>query len=270
MSKNKFLALSLLGLVAVSTVYLTSNKKKALPAEDTSEEQMTVEEARETARRDNSIPSLSRKPQPLTIDQQSQIKAVQKKQWTEEQTEFSEKYFSRLMKTNKGAEKLYSNSLKYFGNSASGDGAARWVTLGLIVDSSKEYGQVLQQAQAQANQNPSQVFNQINGSLPELRKDPFAYQMTMNLIHNLDLQGSEKAQFYGGEFQAQSEQMSGSKPSDAFWISAMGLYLAQQSRVPASELKPFLDQALNSPRLPANIKSEMASTIGFYFPELRR
>lgn len=187
--------------------------------------------------------------------------------FTNEELESSDKFFDEFTKS-EATRRLYENSLKIFGKSSHGEAAARWVALGVSFDSSQEYGISLQSSLAKANQNPEGVLERIKESIHTVRKDPFIYQMTMNLVFQLDLNREDQGEFYAKELEDQITALTNENPSDQFWISTLGLALAKQSGAQVKDMEPFLRRAMKITKANPQILLDFKKSAEYYFPGL--
>jgi hypothetical protein len=195
------------------------------------------------------------------------IKAISARRFTHYESEMAKKYFAEIIKSPSTA-KLYERSKEYFGTNEQGDGAARWVTLGGIFESSPRYGNTLEIALQEANRNADSIMDAIHKSIEPIRRDPFIYQMTMNLVYKLDTAPARQAEFYGQEFEAQLKGLSGGKPTDSFWVSTLGLLLAQQAGVRGEDLVPYFKRGLEGSKGSPHVLAEFKQSAMFYFPGL--
>jgi hypothetical protein len=192
------------------------------------------------------------------------IAAISARKFSRIEAEMGQKYFEELIQTPQTA-KLYERSQKFFGSSPQGEGAAKWVTLGVVFESSARYGNALEMAMQEANRNADSVLESISQSIDSIRRDPFIYQMTMNLVYKLDSAPEKQAEFYGQELEQQLKQLS-AQPTDSFWVSTLGLMLAQQAGVKGDALFPYLKRGLQNSKGSPQVLAEFKQSALFYFP----
>lgn len=263
--------------------FYDNHKPENVRAPDPTEEALSV--SSETSSEKRLAPTRAQAPKDATVEsatpqekesaKSSSFRAVyggQKKDadysiervFSEDDQRSAEDLFNKLVKS-PARRKLWEKAQQLYGPSASGKGAAQWVTLGVLFDSSREYGAALGLAIQQANRSPELVMEQIGQNIERIRADPFIYQMTLNLVHHMRIDSGEIGRFYGRELESQISRASG-KPDTSFWISTMGIYLAQQSGVKGDELWPFVRRGLASTRLPKEVSREVESSMNFHFP----
>ncbi len=153
------------------------------------------------------------------------------------------------------------------GATSHGEGAARWMTLGVLFVSTPNYGDALHQAQKEFNSNPEDVLSTIEKQLPEIRQDPFIFQMAMNLVYQLNLDSEKKGQLFGSEMEYQLAHLE-PNPSDTFWVSVNSLTLAQQAGVKSSDLEPYLQRGLKNSKGSPQLLEEFKVSIRSFFPSL--
>jgi hypothetical protein len=193
------------------------------------------------------------------------IAAISNRRFSRAEVEVGQRYFEELVKVPQTA-KLYQRSKGFFGSSSEGDGAARWVTLGVVFESSPRYGNALEIAMQDANRNAESVLSEIDKSIGSIRRDPFIYQMTMNLVYKLDAAPEKQAEFYGRELEQQLQLLSSGKPTDSFWVSTLGLMFAQQAGVKGEALFPYLKRGLEKSKGSPQVLAEFKQSAMFYFP----
>lgn len=204
---------------------------------------------------------------PEKFDNKKDIKENANSKFSIQEKKSSDQFFNKNVISGEPTKKLYEKTLSIFGESTYGQGASRWITLGIMFDSSPEYGSSLKIAQHDANTNPQEIWNSIQKSLTIIRNDPFIYEMTVNLMHVLDLPSDQKAKFYGEEFQHQFSNVSG-EPSTSFWVSTIGFVFAQQEGISGDLLKPYFKKAFKETKASEKVKLEMQTAIEFYFPDV--
>ena len=195
--------------------------------------------------------------------------ALAKREYSNQQVHASDLYFSKLIQTRQTAE-LYRRVKSILGPTPSAEGASKWITLGGIFESTPIYGDTLMRSLQEANRNPKEVVDSISKEIQQVRKDPFIYQMTMNLVYQLSLPAEDQTKFYGQEIEQQLKELAPqAKPSDSFRVAELGLMLAKQAGVPGGEMEPYIKRGLSQSKGSANILNEFRENVSFYFPEVK-
>jgi hypothetical protein len=192
------------------------------------------------------------------------VQATIAREFSQEENDQARLFFAKVI-SDPNTRELYDRSRKLL--AGAGDGAARWITLGGIMTSDDEYANALHLALKEANQQPAVVLAEIQKMAPELRRDPFIYQMAMNLNYQLDLSAEERGRFFGEELEYQLENLNG-PGGDSFWVAVMGLTLAKEAGVPQAVLRPHLEMGLKRSKGSEFVLAEVRKTIEFYFPEM--
>lgn len=178
----------------------------------------------------------------------------------------SDTYFGKLLQDKKLAE-LYRRSKKIMGSSAAGDGAARWVTLGVLFVSNREFSDTLTLAQQEMNSDPGAVLNRITQNIETIRRDPFIYQMVGNLIYHMNVGKDEKARIYAEELKHQIENLRG-EPSNSFWVAVNNLTLYKQSGAGPESLQRALNSLSGNSGASVQIIEEIKTAARGFYPEI--
>lgn len=176
-------------------------------------------------------------------------------------------YFNEIV-SDPNTNKLFAKTVGILGESQESVGAAMWMTMGVRFESSKEYGRTLNSALDQANKGADTVYQKVMDKIDEIRKDPFVYQMTMNLIAKLAVEKAKRTEFFGRELETQLGELTHERPRDQFWVANLGLHLAKENGVEAKDLAPFISRGLKKTRAQQQIFEDFVSNAKFYFPEL--
>lgn len=180
---------------------------------------------------------------------------------------------SPYMKTllNEGAaQEVYTRSKKIFKYLPQGEALAKWIALGLRMDSSKEFGAEFQASLATINQNPEEVLEAINGAYAKLgNDDAFIQSMLVNVVHQLNVPKEEKVNFYtermGDKFTLDS---SGEPTASALNITNSMAFLKQYSS-DSQNVKSKIETSLSEHRNDKRSQKELAERFAAYFPELK-
>lgn len=187
-----------------------------------------------------------------------------KRKFSSREVDLGEKYFENLV-SSKPTARLYEKSKEIFGNSPEGIGAAKWITLGVRLETSPQFAAAFEMATQAVNQNPDAVLEKINKSIATIRADPFIYQMTFNLAFRLNTDLAQLTRFFGQEFEQQLKYLT-AKPSDSFWVSKVALMLAQQAGITGEDLKPYFKRGIDASKGSPQILLDFKRTAQYHFP----
>lgn len=254
--KQIFLVLSgvLLALFLLYSEYMSA------PTNENHESGSTNDEAGSST-----MASISQK----TVDPKvhiKQIEVIQKTNIPPERIKEAEGYFKKVTSDPK-TNSFYLKSQRLFGADSPGDGASRWMTLGIVFVTSEEYSDALHLAMKEFNSQPEILFERIQQNISEIRRDPFLFQMTLNLVYQLRVDTRIKVDFMGSEIEYQLANL-GEKPSESFWVSLNSMTLLKQAGVETKDIQGFIQRGLQKGRGSEKARSDFATAAKSFFPNL--
>lgn len=93
-------------------------------------------------------------------------------------------------------------SRELFKESTQNEDIALWISLGVIFDSSAEYGELLNHAMAKINENPYKNLEAIKEVMKKLSpEDSFIRAQSLNLVNQMNVSSRDKVNFFGNEMQ---------------------------------------------------------------------
>lgn len=111
----------------------------------------------------------------------------------------NDEYLKELL-DNKDFISLLNETKEFFKESKHNESIAVWTALGLIMDSSLEYGKNLEKSLQYINEDSEQVLVDINNALTKASdKHSFFRQQMINLVGSLDIEEEKKINFFTKE-----------------------------------------------------------------------
>ena len=95
---------------------------------------------------------------------------------------------------------LFKRSIELFKDSPAKDDLAAWISLGVVMDSSSEYGELMQHSLARINKDASanlKMMENVSNSLNP--KDSFTRNQLINMASQMKVSDEEKVHFFGNE-----------------------------------------------------------------------
>ncbi len=162
----------------------------------------------------------------------------------------------------------YNKTLRIFKDTKNKEFLALWVTMGNELFGTSDYGVLLEGSLLKINENPDETLDSIKRNISSLDKDDDHLRgMLNNLVNELEVEKSQKIEFFGNELvrPIQIDKNGGLADGSVSLINSM--VLLKQNATELEEIKPYL---LDSLEKNPNNKERMALRYRFleYFPGL--
>lgn len=162
----------------------------------------------------------------------------------------------------------YNKTLRLFKDAKNKEFLALWITLGNGLMGSREYGELLEGSLNKINENPGETLDSIRRNISSLDKDEDHLRgMLNNLVNQLDVEKSQKIEFFGNELNRpiSLDKNGGLADGSASLIHSM--VLLKQNSPDLEEVKTYV---LESFEKNPNNKERMALRYRIleYFPDL--
>jgi prophage DNA circulation protein len=144
-----------------------------------------------------------------------------------------------------------------------------WMAIGVVMDSSPNFGKIYLGTLRKLNENPKEVLNSLEKEIKNLsEKDSFIRNMFLNLANNLKVTGQEKINFYGPEI-ARTIKLDdkGNLTEDSMNITNSMEFLKKYAKSDKDALK-FAKRALELNGSDPKTKQELMIRIKSYFPQI--
>lgn len=153
-------------------------------------------------------------------------------------------YFLEL-KANPEVNDLYEKTLTLFESSKQKEELARWISVGVEMDSSPEYGEVLTNSLAEINKDALanlELIEKVAGGLkPE---DSFVRAQLLNLVYQMQLTPPDKIRFFGTEVtRSVALDKNGAFSPDSLNITT-AMILLKNIDAPKSQIEEFKAESL--------------------------
>lgn len=176
-----------------------------------------------------------------------------------------EDYLLKL-RLNSDVDELYKKSSELFEGSSNKDDLATWISIGLVFDSSEEYGTLLNRSLEKINKNPSENFTLIEQVIKKLPpEESFLRGQLINLVNNMNLGSEEKKSFFGNEMVRNVILDSeGNFSPDSLNITT-AMIMLKNNGVSKEEAESFITESLQVNNDP-EIREKLLVRFNAYFP----
>lgn len=204
------------------------------------------------------------KKKPIDIQMFSSLPIPQKQGEVREKNET----FLKGVLADPNNRQTYNKTLRIFKDAKNKEFLALWVTLGNELFGTSEYGALLEGSLSKINENPDETLDSIKRNISSLDKDDDHLRgMLNNLVNELEVEKSQKIDFFGNELirPIKIDENGGLADGSVSLISSM--VLLKQNATELEDIKPYILDSLE--RNPNN-KERMALRYRFleYFPGL--
>jgi hypothetical protein len=162
----------------------------------------------------------------------------------------------------------YNKTLRMFNGTKNKEFLALWITLGNDLNGSSEYGELLQGSLMKINENPEETLDSIRRNISSLEKDDDHLRgMLNNLVNELEVEKSQKVEFFGNELNRPIKIDKNGGLADGSVSLIHSMVLLKQNVSDIEEIKPFILESLDKN---PNSKERMALRYRYleYFPAL--
>lgn len=161
---------------------------------------------------------------------------------------------------------VYKKAIDKFKSQQFAEDMAVWLAIGLIFDSSPEYGELFERSISQLNEQKDEVYTAITNSMDSLKaEDSFLRQQLINVVGVMSLDKEKKISFFGNESsRVVILDENGEFSPDSLNITNSIAFL-KQSGTTNEEARKFLEKSLKANPDPA-IQEELRVRYDSYFP----
>jgi hypothetical protein len=162
----------------------------------------------------------------------------------------------------------YNKTLRMFNGTKNKEFLALWITLGNELNGSGEYGELLQGSLQKINENPEETLESIRRNISSLEKDDDHLRgMLNNLVNELEVEKSQKVEFFGSELNRPISLNKNGGLADGSVSLIHSMVLLKQNVSDVEEIKPFILESFDKN---PNTKERMALRYRLleYFPAL--
>lgn len=161
---------------------------------------------------------------------------------------------------------IYKKSKSKFKNYEFSEDLAVWLSIGVVFDSSAEYGNLFEISISKLNEQKNEVFEAINQETKSIKpEDSFLRQQLINVVGVMDIEKDKKISFFGSEASRKVVlDENGDFTPDSMNITNSIAFL-KQSGSSIDEAKRFFEQSLSANTDP-RIQEELKIRFNTYFP----
>jgi hypothetical protein len=144
-----------------------------------------------------------------------------------------------------------------------------WMAIGVVMDSSQNYGKIYLGTLRKLNKKPKEVLAALEKEIKNLNdKDSFIRNMFLNLANNLKVSGPEKISFFGPEV-ARTIKLDekGNLTEDSMNITISMEFLKKYAKSDKDALE-FAKRAMDLNGSDPKTKQELMIRIKSYFPQI--
>jgi hypothetical protein len=144
-----------------------------------------------------------------------------------------------------------------------------WMAIGVVMDSSQNYGKIYLGTLRKLNKKPKEVLTALEKEIKNLNeKDSFIRNMFLNLANNLKVSGPEKISFFGPEV-ARTIKLDekGNLTEDSMNITISMEFLKKYAKSDKDALE-FAKRAMDLNGSDPKTKQELMIRIKSYFPQI--
>lgn len=144
-----------------------------------------------------------------------------------------------------------------------------WMAIGVVMDSSQNFGKIYLGTLRKLNENPEDVLMALQKEVKNLtEKDSFVRNMFLNLAHNLNVSDNEKRGFLGSEFIRKiTLDEKGNFTEDSMNITNSMALFRQHAKTDRDALE-FAREAMELNKNNPKIQKELLIRIKSYFPKI--
>lgn len=174
-------------------------------------------------------------------------------------------YLSELSK-NPDFRNIYNKSQAMFGEYKFGEDLSVWLAIGIIFDSSAEYGEIFEKSISKLNEQKSDVFLAVSNKVNSLNSsDSFLRQQLINVVGVMSIEKAKKISFFGSEISRKVYlDKNGDFSADSMNITNSIAFL-RQTGATLSEARNFFKQSLAVNPDPI-IQESLIVRFNTYFP----
>lgn len=139
----------------------------------------------------------SNKPVNKTSNQEVSLKP---KKIEFKKTKYKENEYLKYISKDPGFEDVFHKAMAKFGNFEFAEDLAVWLAIGVIFDSSPEYGVLFENSIAELNSQKDEVYSAVSQTMNSIGpEDSFLRQQLINVVGVMDLEKEKKVSFFGSE-----------------------------------------------------------------------
>jgi hypothetical protein len=144
-----------------------------------------------------------------------------------------------------------------------------WMAIGVVMDSSQNFGEIYLGTLSKLNKNPEEVLGALKKEVKGLdEKDSFVRNMFLNLAHNLNVSDNEKRRFFGSEFARKIKlDDKGNFTEDSMNITNSMALFKQHAKSDEDALE-YSKKAMDLNRGNPQMQKELLIRIKSYFPKI--
>ncbi len=211
---------------------------------------------------DNKPADTTQKPGPSNPPIESQSAATVKR----DKLSYKDELFSDPI-----VKSLKKRSLEIFGKYSFGGEISDYIAIGVVMDSSDNYGNIYLGTLKKLNQSPEDVLEALEKEIKGLEeKDSFIRNMVLNLANNLKVSDKEKRNFFGTEITRKVKlDDKGNFTEDSMNITNSMVLFKQYSKSDKDALE-FARKTMELNRDNPKIQKELLIRFKSYFPNLTK
>ncbi|MBC8548904.1 MAG: hypothetical protein ISR65_12025 [Bacteriovoracaceae bacterium] len=182
---------------------------------------------------------------------------------------YAQNPYWQKIKNDLGVSYLYSKSLKAFKGSPQAEDLAVWISMGMLFDSSQEYGELLNHSMDALNENKDEVYDFITESVDNLQpEDNFLRGQLLNMVNGLEVGSKRKVDFFGKEASRKVVLDERGRFSPDSLNITTSMALLKQSVQTEEQARRFIKRSLEKNQN-QQIRQKLIVRFSSYFPTLK-
>ncbi len=176
-------------------------------------------------------------------------------------------FFDSALLNNEAAHFYYHDLTGKMAKKKSNQLISEYVAEGLLRDNSLEFAAYMESLMREINLHKEDIYSSIVENEALLQKDPFVYQMTLNLSFNLNLEINQKTRLLGGALSIPFTFDQNGKMSDHSTNITNSLILLKNSKLSQEEIKKYIVMGYNVNSGSERGRAEYMARVQSYYPD---
>jgi hypothetical protein len=177
-------------------------------------------------------------------------------------------HFNSVLRPLQDVSALYEGVVKLLGPGEINEMIAIYVAEAIARNDSPQFSRFMASLHEALNARAIDVADALLAQNETLKKDPFVYQMTLNLAYVLNVESAKKAQMLGGALKIPFafDNAGGITLQSANVTTA--LILMKNAQIPFAQVRPFVEQGVEVNRHDPQALKEFLARVRTYYPDL--
>ncbi|MEK2690835.1 hypothetical protein [Bdellovibrio sp. GT3] len=211
--------------------------------------------------------SSGRSPASVSADDEASKGSLPSTEEVQGQSPFYKKYFSEKLLKNEDVAELNAQLEGMLPKNKSVNQIRHYIAAGLVMENTPEFYEFMGTMISDLNDNKEEVVKEILLNDAILKQDPFIHQMTLNLVHALDIPADQKAEVLGKALDLEFSFDEKGEASASATNITNALLLMTQSGVALEQATPYLLRGVQINQKSPKALSEYLARVQIYYPD---